>query len=195
MTRPRSRLALAATGPAVAMALAGCSATAASPSIAAEPPPTSRLTPTGDAARTATGAAAPRGTTVALPSGGTCPVTPAITAPEPTPASGNAAIGMHRDPLGNGPWYRSPDGRIWATASGFVRRPGGNKVVWIKPLGAQLQVSGRRLDGAAPPLGVSLPCCYPGDYQASGVDFPTSGCWEIEAQADSTIFRFVVAVQ
>ena len=68
------------------------------------------------------------------------------------------------------------------------------KVLWLKPVGSRLEVSGQRLDGAVPPLDVHLPEGYPGDYQASGLSFPTGGCWEVEARADSSVLRFVVYV-
>lgn len=59
---------------------------------------------------------------------------------------------------------------------------GRTKVLWIKPVGTRLEVTGRRLDGPAPPLEVTLPEGYPGDFQASGLVFPTGGCWEVEAR-------------
>lgn len=97
-------------------------------------------------------------------------------------------------------WYRSPDSRIWASAPGLQKqrldggRVVGDKVLWIKPTGSQLRVQGRRLDGEAPPLEVSLPCCYREDFQASGVLFPVPGCCEIEAEAGGTEWSFIVQV-
>lgn len=42
----------------------------------------------------------------------------------------------------------------------------------------------------------SLPSGYENfGYQVTGVIFPTDGCWQIEAQADSSVLRFVVYVE
>lgn len=112
-----------------------------------------------------------------------CPASPITTE---KPKNTNTAAFSHT-------WYRSPDGRIWASAPGLQSyRPEGNKVLWVKPGGSELHVEGRRLDGEAGPLEVGMPCCYYGSYQASGVTFPTPGCWEIEAKAADAEWRFVV---
>ncbi len=90
-------------------------------------------------------------------------------------------------------WYRSSDGAIWASQEQFYA--GDNKVLWAKPATAGLRVSGRRLDGPAPPLVVDLPDGYEGlPYQASGLDFPTAGCWQVEATAGASSLRFVTLV-
>jgi hypothetical protein len=69
-------------------------------------------------------------------------------------------------------------------------------VLWVKPAGSQFTVQGRRLDGAAGPLGADLPNGYESmDYQAAGISFPSAGCWEIEARANTTTWRFVVSVK
>lgn len=49
----------------------------------------------------------------------------------------------------------------------------------------ELKVSGRRIDGAAPPLGVHLPCCYSGGFQASSLSFREPGCWRVTARSVS----------
>lgn len=112
-----------------------------------------------------------------------CPVTPPITAPEPTPAPLSP---VHRDPLPTERWHRSPDGAVWTPASHLADLNAGRmKVLWIKPVGARLEIRGRRLDSAAPPLEAELREGYPGDYQSSVLVFPTGGCWEIEARVAS----------
>ena len=116
-----------------------------------------------------------------------CPVsTPTIWRPPDAPG---------RDPLPQDPYFRSPDGRL-STVNQQFWHTGGMKVLWLKPVGSRLEVSGHRLDGAAPPLRAALhgPNAYPGDFEASGVYFPTVGCWEVEARADGSVLRFVVAV-
>lgn len=62
----------------------------------------------------------------------------------------------------------------------------------------RLSIQGRRLDAPAPRLRAEVSDGY-GDrsFQASGVIFPTGGCWEITglvAQARSTFVRFVIKV-
>jgi hypothetical protein len=70
----------------------------------------------------------------------------------------------------------------------------GNKVLWIRPQGTKLVVSGRRLDAEAAPLKVRIPCCYPTGFQASGLTFSTEGCWEISAKAGTSELTFVARV-
>ncbi|HEY8884260.1 MAG TPA: hypothetical protein VIO35_03030 [Chloroflexota bacterium] len=114
-----------------------------------------------------------------------CPDAPITT---DAPANGNTA-------KWSSTWYRSPDGQIWASAPG-LQHPGGDKVLWVKPVGGQLTVQGKRLDGAAGPLYAVLSTGYESmDYQASFIWFPSSGCWEVEARANTTTWRFVVSVK
>jgi hypothetical protein len=119
-----------------------------------------------------------------------CPVTTPELAPVPTPSSPEAYT---YDPSGVSAWYVSPDRTLWVGADVGWRR-GGNKVGWLRPPGSTLTVTGRRLDGEAPPLGVDLPDGYPWNFQVSGLDFPTGGCWEITGEAAGSTLRFVVAV-
>lgn len=100
------------------------------------------------------------------------------------------------DPFGSGPWYVNADRTIWAGWDAVRMKAGkkGNKVLWIRPAGTQLTVSGRRLDASAPPMKATIPCCYPTGFQASGLAFPTDGCWEIVAVAGSNELTFVTKV-
>jgi hypothetical protein len=100
------------------------------------------------------------------------------------------------DPFGSGPWYVNADRTIWAGWDAVRMRAGkkGNKVLWIRPSGTQLTVSGRRLDGNAQPMKPTIPCCYPTGFQASGLAFPTEGCWEITAVAGTSQLTFVTKV-
>jgi hypothetical protein len=118
----------------------------------------------------------------------TCGVTEPIRA-EP-PRDPNA------DPFGTGPWYVNADRSIWAgwDAVRMVAGEKGNKVLWIRPQGTQLVVSGRRLDVQASPLKARIPCCYPTGFQASGLMFPSGGCWEISAKAGASTLSFVTRV-
>jgi hypothetical protein len=91
-------------------------------------------------------------------------------------------------------WFCSPDRELCAVKNG-PWPAGGLKVGWRKPKGAQLEVTGRRLDAEAAPLRVSTPDGYWGTFQASGLTFPSEGCWEVEAQAEDSQLRFVVTVE
>lgn len=65
---------------------------------------------------------------------------------------------------------------------------------WWITAGA-LTVSGRRLDAQAPPLRASVPDGYGTEgFQASGVSFPTDGCWEVTGAAGGAELRFVTFV-
>jgi len=70
----------------------------------------------------------------------------------------------------------------------------GLKMGWFRPTGTELQITGRRLDGDAPPLESHVPCCYPTRFQATSLYFPTEGCWEVTAKAGESILKFIVTV-
>ena len=89
-----------------------------------------------------------------------------------------------------------PSKRWWASApSRFYA--GANKVLWERP-GSIVSMSGKLLIGDAKSAGVPTitdPRGYERlDYQASGVTFPASGCWEVEARAGSSVLSFVTLV-
>jgi hypothetical protein len=69
------------------------------------------------------------------------------------------------------------------------------KFLWWRITPGTLTISGRRLDAPAPLLRASIPDGYgsSGD-QASGVTFPTDGCWEITGTVGGGTLSFVVFV-
>lgn len=71
----------------------------------------------------------------------------------------------------------------------------GIKVGWFRPDGATLEITGQRLDSQAPPLDAHVPCCYPTQFQATGLAFPTEGCWEVTATAAESVLSFIVQVE
>jgi hypothetical protein len=106
------------------------------------------------------------------------------------------------DPPAYGYYFVNEDHSIWASAwqakdeeNPFGAGEQGNKVGWFRPAGAELVITGRRLDAEAPPLEAEASCCYPTRFQASGVYFPTEGCWEVHAQAEDRKLSFVVWVE
>lgn len=66
------------------------------------------------------------------------------------------------------------------------------KFGWWRGVSGRLSIQGRRLDGPAPPLRAEVPDGY-GErgFQASGVIFPTEGCWEITGQVGAARLTFV----
>jgi hypothetical protein len=101
-----------------------------------------------------------------------------------------------------GAYYINEDRSIWASAwwtetEVYPLRADkeGVKVGWYRPTGAALEITGQRLDGAAPSLEAHIPCCYPTRFQATGLYFPTPGCWEVGAKAAESKLSFVVWVE
>lgn len=111
-----------------------------------------------------------------------CAISPITT---DSPAEANIAAWSPR-------WYRSADQELWASIHRYYA--GDNKVGWRKPTGAALTVSGRRLDGVAAPLQARIPDGYHGNFQSSGLFFPSAGCWEITAQAGNSTLAFTTYV-
>ena len=63
---------------------------------------------------------------------------------------------------------------------------------------SKLTVSGRRIDSSAPPLltDQTSSCSWQGDqsFIVTGINFPTTGCWEITGRYDNDEVTFVVWV-
>lgn len=110
-------------------------------------------------------------------------------------------------PVGPADWYINADHTIWAGAvppggwpAGGVLYSGkgrikGQKTYWVRPKGAQLVISGHRLDSEAPPVEAHIPCCYPTGFQIVGLHFPTEGCWKVSAIAGESALQFVTLVR
>jgi hypothetical protein len=69
------------------------------------------------------------------------------------------------------------------------------KFGWWRGVTGKLRIEGRRLDATAPPLRGEVPDGY-GDtgFQASGIDFPTEGCWEVTGRVGDASLTFVTLV-
>ena len=130
---------------------------------------------------------------------GSCRTSPLITDSAPSDPSA--------DPIVQSDWYMNADRTIWA---GPVPKGGwpsggqlyssnrvirGQKTYWVRPVGADLVISGRRLDASAPPVEAFIPCCYKSGFQIVGLYFPTEGCWEVSAKAGTSELRFVTLVR
>jgi hypothetical protein len=80
-------------------------------------------------------------------------------------------------------WQRSSDGSL------------DYKFGWWHEVPGKLQINGRRLDGPAPPLRAEIPDGY-GEigFQATGIIFPTDGCWEVTGSVGAASLTFVTLV-
>ena len=90
-------------------------------------------------------------------------------------------------------WYANPQRTMWAWWWGKTYT-GAYKVLWVRPAGAKLTVTGHRLDAVAPLVTADVPEGYPWTFQASGVSFPTPGCWQVDAGARGETITFVVKI-
>ena len=77
-----------------------------------------------------------------------------------------------------------PDGRF------------GMKFGWYRLTSGYLTITGRRLDAPAPPAaGQTFPGGYgPTGFNASGVIFPTEGCWQVTGRVGRVALTFVTFV-
>ena len=178
------------------LVVTGCTSTtqpsqviAARPTAAAQEhasrsaPPTVVVLPTLPAQQQASSASTASTCPVTLPNGSTPP------GQEP-PAShhGNGALWADID----------PDGviRVKPEDVGYKGSVDVKFGWWRGPrVRGALTITGRRLDGPAPPLQADIPEGY-GDtgFQASGIIFPTEGCWEVTGRAGNATLTFVTYV-
>ena len=70
----------------------------------------------------------------------------------------------------------------------------GVKFGWWRNVRGYLRITGRRLDGVAPPLRAGIPDYGMTGFQASGVYFPTAGCWQVTGKAGTATLTFVTMV-
>lgn len=101
-----------------------------------------------------------------------------------------------------GYYYSNGDNSILASAWWFGQEDyplradsNGVKVGWFRPEGTELTITAQRLDGEAPEFDAHVPCCYPTRFQATGLYFPTEGCWEVNAKAADKEITFIVWVE
>jgi hypothetical protein len=71
----------------------------------------------------------------------------------------------------------------------------GWKYGWWRKAAGYLTITGRRLDAPAPPLRSYVPDGYGNiGFQASGVTFPSEGCWQVTGKTAHTSLTFVALV-
>lgn len=80
-------------------------------------------------------------------------------------------------------WQREADGSIDA------------KFGWWREAHGKLRIEGHRLDAPAPPLRADIPDGY-GDsgFQATGIVFPSDGCWQVTGSVGEASLTFVTLV-
>lgn len=117
---------------------------------------------------------------------GVCVVSNVVTDRPPDDPGADSFAGMD--------WYANADRTLWARWWG--RRSNGEyKVLWVRPVGAQLTIAGRRLDRESAPLTAGIPDGYARvTFHATSLYFPSAGCWRIEATAGQHALAFVIDV-
>jgi hypothetical protein len=103
------------------------------------------------------------------------------------------------------------NGRLWVGGLGLhgvlvapraMVGPSGSidwKFGWWRQVPGYITITGRRLDAPAPPLQSTLTRAVDSGYgsigfQASGVSFPTEGCWQVTGKTAHTSLTFVTFV-
>jgi hypothetical protein len=133
---------------------------------------------------------------VSMADASSCPRTLGTAAPDSIDA--NAFFGAASS-YGNGRlWVGGlwPDGIILGDPR-FVDGDGlvSMKFGWWRVEHGKLLITGQRVDAPAPPaLGDASDGYGDADFQASGVTFPTEGCWQITGTVGSTQLTFVTFV-
>jgi hypothetical protein len=121
---------------------------------------------------------------------GTCP----LTLPNGQTMPGGREAGMNH---GNGKLWTAmwPHNVVIATPV-YIERDGavGMKWPWWRGVKGRLVITGRRLDGKAPPLTADIPDYGTTGFQASGISFPTEGCWEVTGTVGEARLTFVTLV-
>ena len=123
-----------------------------------------------------------------------CPVTqtewfqpPEDDAFSETPEFGHYYVNSDQSIIASAWWTEEPESYLRAG-------PNGIKTGWFRPAGAELIITGYRLDDASQVLDAHVPCCYPSRFQAVGLMFPSEGCWQVQAKAGESELSFVVFV-
>lgn len=181
----------------VGLIAAGCGTLEASvtpiPTVGASPSPLVSKAPSSTTPAVTAGVTEPPPTAPA-----DCPVTIGTAAPAEI---GAGLFGASSATGNEGLWVGAlwPNG-VLAVEPAFVNADGsiGMKFGWWRIASGRLEITGRRLDGSAPAVSGDVPDGYGATgFQASGITFPTEGCWEITgtvAGASLTFVTFVVKV-
>jgi hypothetical protein len=133
----------------------------------------------------------------------TCPVTPPPSPPFVPPAPEPAVASGREFRYGTAAlWTALPNDGIWSGLPDHAPQGYTQKVFWWSTgyhgeASPELAVSGRQLDGTAALQGSSATNAFASDIGSAmlvGVDFPTTGCWEITGTFEGHTLSFVVWV-
>jgi len=200
---PRRLIVATALAAGMSVALFGCTGgpaktAARSATVAGSAAGPPRSASTGPARSASTGPARYPARPVTMADAGHCPVT--IGHPVPRTESWRELLFGWDSAYGNGSlwvgglWPRGvvimtqddvgPDGRL------------GMKFGWYRLTSGFLTITGRRLDAPAPPAsGLTFPGGYGlTGFNASGVIFPTEGCWQVTGRVGRVALTFVTFV-
>ena len=138
------------------------------------------------------------GRTAAAAQTSPCRVTipPKHPAPNPAPPSfnyGNSVIRISLHPK-NGKLIA---GRLAGGGKMATINPDGSidaKFGWWRAGSGKIRISGRRLDAPASPLRASVPDGYGPGFQATGLTFPTTGCWRVTGRYLGSQISFTLSV-
>jgi hypothetical protein len=174
---------------AMIIVMAACTDAGSTPVAAASAARSSSGTP----AAASSAAGSPRPTAQA----GSCPIT--IPAPVPASEPWKSQLFGSNSAAGNGRlWVGGlPEGGVLDPLDSDVDSHGavGRKFGWWRAVPGTLTITGRRLDGSAPPARGEVAEGYGNQgFQSSGITFPTPGCWEVTGSLDTTHLTFVVLV-
>jgi hypothetical protein len=186
----RNRIAATTTlAAALAMTLLGCTGTPASTSPASTSPASTSPSPASPATT-----AAPRPVTLA--DARNCPVT--IGHPVPSSKPWREGLFGWQSAYGNGSlWVGAlwPHGVVIITPDN-VDQDGRleMKFGWYRLTSGFLTITGRRLDASAPPASGTASGYGLTGFNASGVIFPTEGCWQVTGRVGRVTLTFVTFV-
>jgi hypothetical protein len=135
-----------------------------------------------------------------VPSNAPQPPTPAVSEPPPYICNVTQSVRETRREneksvsFGAGPWHISEDRVLWVWDQPYVA---GREVntIWMRPVNAEITITGKRLDGEAPALETRARSDYRSGYLATGLVFPAAGCWEITATTGESRLTFVTRVE
>ena len=127
-----------------------------------------------------------------------CPVTIPRKDPAPSPAPpsfnyGNSTIRISLY-LRNGKLIA---GRLAGGGRMATINPDGSidaKFGWWRVGSGKIRINGRRLDAPAPPLRAHVPSGYGPGFQATGLTFPTTGCWRVTGRYLRSQLSFTLLV-
>ncbi|MDX6439498.1 MAG: hypothetical protein QOF45_2081 [Gaiellaceae bacterium] len=68
------------------------------------------------------------------------------------------------------------------------------KFGWWRAGSGKIRITGRRLDAPAPPLRAHVPDGYETGFQATGLTFPTTGCWRVTGRYRRASLTFTMLV-